>query len=446
MNIFTDVDTSIELEGARDGFGLEVLWTQMGQKIFKSKLTRVAYNLRMFTISFCHVLWAGEYLRSEGRNELFFKRLNSGKDWDSEEQLKRSLVTCMENLLAFSLHKTGDSVPGSSKAAAKLLNNEKFVLWPSTAPDKMLLVNQTSVGLLGRHKGPMQRMKVLEQDSLDVTSQAAEFFNDNLDWQEFKKLREAYYKVLDHLFKQKEEHREVQWDGSDGLFSTLVSSAAKCFGSGENIPVKVRKFWEERIFGSSRAAVLLSEAMPPLAEDWDWNIEFVFKKALSKADAGSIEKGLLQDVVTMEPLLSLSSAAFSLLTYSGATRIDDVEQELTLLHKKIKAECGRPEVQAYVKNIDDSGDVSGFYRLLDLGAAKNNKMLAGKIFKQHTELMKRRGRMPWIIIRENEIKHTGLVSRELPWQLERLKNGIPWTHDYYLGSLAEILKGIGGRS
>ncbi len=52
--LFTEYDDSIAGEVLRDPLGLQVIWSDLGQRIFNYKLTSISNDIRNFTINLFH--------------------------------------------------------------------------------------------------------------------------------------------------------------------------------------------------------------------------------------------------------------------------------------------------------------------------------------------------------------------------------------------------------
>lgn len=162
-HIFTVPDESLLTDSSVDPMGMQMIWTDFGQKIFNYKLTTVATDIRNFTINLFHHYLL--YRLEHGEPQVFAKAIAHFPDYRNAYDVKAGLLMFLEDLLIYALMEQGDSVEtrgllGSYKAQ-QMLKQDPETIWIEAEKTKGVLVRQIQLGINGRYKGPFINMKLL---------------------------------------------------------------------------------------------------------------------------------------------------------------------------------------------------------------------------------------------------------------------------------------------
>lgn len=438
-NIFTEFDDTLIGEISRDPLGMQVIWSYFGQNIFHSRLTSNTPDIRNYTLNLFHhhVIRSLCLERAELINHL------AANVYKNTIELKTGLIIFLENLLAhtfYTLQKQDEHISGGilgiGNATRMQRSGEDIILRPER--NSGVLVNQISQGINGRYKGPFIRMKIIDRyyNSTKYTKTWAEIEAIFSGWQAVGKLSAMLKNIIaDKLFAKKKKIPTIRFkDATNPQLSGLYRT---CFATPSAIPARIRSFWKEKMGLDTGAAGALFEALLNAA-DKD-SAKTIFERASrSPHVTDPAEKQKLLTIRKVEPFLAVMQYLFNWIVLTTTKNTADIVQPL---EKALSFDSGP------VQGIRDG---SGRLRkLVDIFVQHKNDAhgFVKEFLEYHTSIMDSRGLPPWFTLDKNGfIKHTGhsLPQRYLDELQAENPKSPKWIHDYYLGTLRGIHKGLTG--
>lgn len=433
-DIFTEYNSKLINQIDRDPLGFQQIWTHFGQKIFESKTTSVATDIRNYTINLIH----HNVIRQLPEKCPIFWNTISQKSY--KEGIEKSIIL-LEMMLAHSRVVSGEEwieskgILGVSMAFKRWQNSSDVVnlesslsdpRWDSNPKSKsfeMLLVRQTSLGINGRYKGPFMKMGLFQSDYKyanysDQWEKIDEAINGN---QTLKELQEILFISLNGLNK-----KEVVFSTS----SLWCKAYENAFKTHEITADFASKFWPKYLGFETGAAKAIFDI---LIEDNpcknELTIEQILKKAKRKISLSDVyEIKAIQDILDLEPILAQLDAIFQLLLKTQDLEVNITNNIINMV-KIYKIPNGSP---TRLKN------------LIELITTSKNIPIA--LLKYHEKVMNERGNMPWMKILENDDLKIYLQS-DIGNSIEDLKKRLDskntsWIHPYYIPSMKEIVCGM----
>ncbi|MBK9983878.1 MAG: hypothetical protein IPP15_16165 [Saprospiraceae bacterium] len=96
VDIFTDHDDSIFSDDSFDPLGLQMVWTSLGNKVFRNRLNTVSTNIRYYTLNLFHHLVIQQL---EEKYEDKITNLIGRPPYDNRSDLYDGLIVFLECLL-----------------------------------------------------------------------------------------------------------------------------------------------------------------------------------------------------------------------------------------------------------------------------------------------------------------------------------------------------------
>jgi len=454
IDIFTEYDDSIAAEVLRDPLGMQVIWSDLGQRIFQYRLTSLSDDIRNFTINLFHhhtirSLLEQNKLPLTDKQKAYFH---------SNSSLKMGLVLFLENLLVYCLfdldERSGQKVRlegllGSFNARTRWRTENRNPLI-STNPKHELLVRQVSLGINGRYKTPFMQMGILNQDysyppNTDIWKEIERLFSGGDKWTTtLNNLKSAVdgiiYKAC--LVKTSSPHIELRY--RDCLKSAskhdLLDLYHNTFGSSDLMPAKVKKFLVMQMGLNEGAARALYSALAKNASFMtDIDYEAIFRAAL-REEMPDQQKQLIKDIIQVEPHLSRLNYIFRRICSPETYFIDDLQNDADTLIKISAEESRNIEDMRFRIARENTTSSNRLRRISDVLISNNTESFITNLYEYHREIMNFRNLPAWFSIRNKQISHGMKMNISSDDSFDY--HHPVWIHDYYLNTLISLQRGI----
>ena len=456
-DIFTEYDDTIAAEVLRDPLGLQVIWSDLGQRIFQYRLTSISNDIRNFSINLFHHNTIRDLFK---QNKLTLSEKQK-KHFRNDSVLKMGLVLFLENLMVYSLfdlNERGDenaSLEGllgslNARTQWKTENRNPMI---STSSEHELLVRQISLGINGRYKTPFMQMGIINRDysySLDndIWKDIERLFSDSNKWS--KRVNELKLVLEDIVSKacrvsSSAPNIELPYkrclEIASNRRTNLRNLYRDVFGNTSIIPPKVKKFLMNQMGLNEGAARALYAALTKNAANMnDRNYQAIFSASLHE-EMTAEQKKLIEDIVQVEPHLSRLSYVFDRICIPETYAVDDVQQYVNALLKISSNE------RKYIEDIRSriaQGTTTSSERLRKITKvlkSKDSKTFVMGLHEYHQEVMDFRNLPAWFSLRGVQISHGTKtnVRMEDSYDFHHPR----WIHDYYLNTLISLHRGIG---
>ena len=453
--LFTEYDDSIAGEVLRDPLGLQVIWSDLGQRIFNYKLTSISNDIRNFTINLFH-----HYLIRDIVQQRLLKLTDKQTHvFPNEIALKTGLILFLENLLIYSFHSMSihnryniesGGLLGSANARAKWTqeNNNPFV---STNPERQILVRQISLGINGRYRTPFVQMEIMDKDynyPIDASpwSEIEHLFSGVSNWEKnAQKLKSILQDIIISSAKEcgSQGHIEIRFNEcveisrKKGIDMLEIYSIV--FGKVKRIPIRVKNFLKEQMDLNKGAAGALYNILskhPQLAEERRY--ELIFNKAL-KNELSFEQNQMIKDIILLEPKLSRLNYLFNHICSPGTRSLSDLPQLISDLLTIFAEEYDDIE---RIKKIASGNSTSSerLKKIIKILRCSNHKELIKRLFEYHRGIMDFRSLPSWFSLRGKDILHTVKIHSTKQDTID-LRHP-PWIHDYYLNTLVSLYNGM----
>jgi hypothetical protein len=425
--------------------GLQVIWTTYGQAIFSEKLTTIANDLRVFTFNLFHHYIINDLFEEHAEEVQNAK--DYYKSWQTEADVKTGLLMFLEDLVTwiFFLNKEESSVDidklgilGLTKAR-RAYNSENLNRIYLTANKRSgLLKNQINLGMAGRYKGPMINMEFFDRSFsyLPKTWEQVEKFMNK--WDDAKELERQILKlIIGVLFESpRKDSPQISLEElkKHRLWKPVSDGYLKCFGK-KKLPRDVRNYWEDKLGLKSGAPKALFDEISSLnGDDYiDHPNVFVQARKEVKNEPGELRK--LNDILTIEPLLSHSEYILKYLSQQSVKTLADVENELVLLRKEIRKAGNFSIPHAHPKLLE-------LQRTMLIDGSFTDWLTA--VLNYHNKVMNQRGGNMWVELdSKGSFKHyfCGSLPEYINNVSAYLKSNV-WLHTYYLETVRSIHYGL----
>lgn len=262
--IFTTPDPTLTQEGSVDPMGMQMIWTDYGQKIFNNKLTTVSTDIRNYTINLFHHYLLYTFERED--SDTFQAAKVRFKDYTVDYDTKAGILIFLEDLLLYSIleaEKQGLEVDtsgmlGSFNARRKWTTEiESIVL--EAEKNEGVFVRQIVLGVNGRYKGPFISMGLFKGRLFGYNEMAWPKVKDLMEqWEVGMRLAEKLTQIMKEVLSEgagdhpRRPFTDYQSDRD------LQSLYAQCFGQKKVVP-HLREFWERQLGLRSGAAISMKE-------------------------------------------------------------------------------------------------------------------------------------------------------------------------------------------
>lgn len=444
-DFFTLPDPELNQESSVDPMGLQVIWTTYGQAIFSQKLTTIANDLRVFTFNLFHHYIINNLFKDHADEIQNAKAYY--KSWQTESDVKTGLLMFLEDLVTwvFFLNEEESSIDidklgilGLTKARRAYNSEDKNRIYLTANKRSGLLKNQINLGMAGRYKGPMINMEFFDRSFsyLPKTWEQVEKFMNK--WDDAKELEGQILKLIIGFLLEspRKDSPQISLEElkNQRLWKTISEGYLKCFGK-RKLPRDIRNYWEDKLGLKSGAPKALFDEISSLNGDDKIDCQKVFEQAKKEVrnEPGELQK--LNDILTIEPLLSHSEYLLKYLSQQSVKTLADVENDLIQLRNEIK-KAGKffiPKAHPKLLELQTTILIDG--SITDWVTA---------ILNYHNKVMNQRGGNSWVELdSKGSFKHyfCGSLPESINSVSAYLKSDV-WLHTYYLETVRSIHKGL----
>lgn len=427
-NIFTEYDESLTKNINTDPLGFQIVWTYFGQKIFHNKTTSIALDIRSYNINlFNHYII---YQIIQENENLSFNKLITN-EIKLNEKIEKTLII-LENLLTWSWFSTREhwdekyksGLLGTYKALSIWEDKQTYLInFNERNFNKIeILKNQRSLGVSGRYKGPFRAMGFFKEYEESSYKGSSELFEN-----EIKELIESQNSPLKNLYKEVisflQEAQELKVI-EIGKNNTLVNRYVESFKNPKDITLHTKRFWKKYLGLNQDEASIVYKYIDLSKKDQ--NSKQIFAKALEESPNNKI----FQDINQIEPQLTYINLLFDYLIIKSENKISELNNDYLFTLENFKWD-----------NFSIETNTSVFLRIEELKKIKDYKTL----LEYHKIVMNKRGQMPWIELKNDEILKTNVTknidSNKLGELLSKNLNN-DWLNDYYIYSMRNIKRGL----
>jgi hypothetical protein len=163
----------------------------------------------------------------------------------------------------------------------------------------------------------------------------------------------------------------------------------------------------------------------------------------SKVNKLAIES--ISHIKEIEPFLALLDLLFSIARNKGSQSVSDIVdiwRSYGLTDKSIPLVADNIEANIQLREILSG---TGYSRLSELLAIRNKQTIQEQLLyllNYHIKIMKKRGPLPWVSIREDDLIKCFVKNKKLPKPNE-LEKGF-WNNQYYIPQFKNLAKGLSG--
>jgi hypothetical protein len=292
--------------------------------------------------------------------------------------------------------------------------------------------------MAGRYKGPMINMEFFDRSFsyLPKTWEQVEKFMNK--WEDAKELEVQILKLITGvLFESpRKDNPQISLEElkKHRLWKPVAEGYLKCFGK-KKLPKDVRDYWEDKLGLKSGAPKALFDEISSLNGDAYIDHPNVFAQARKevKNEPGELQK--LNDILTIEPLLSHSEYLLKYLSQQSVKTIADVQNELVVLRNEIRKAGNFSISHAHPKLLE-------LQRTMLTGGSLVDWVNA--VLSYHNKVMTQRGGNMWV-----ELDSKGSFKHYFCGSLPEFINSVPayiesdvWLHTYYLETVRSIHYGL----
>ncbi|MGN7785831.1 hypothetical protein ACTJIJ_14990 [Niabella sp. 22666] len=453
-DIFSGYDDSIFSDGSIDPLGLRIIWTFIGNKIFKSKLNTISTNSYLFTINLFHHTVIQHCI---AENPAAVAKIIGKDEYLNTSDLIEGLVIFLENLLIHVSVKYPGShvvIPGTNKLNNLVNAGGKAEVTRMVKVSKNnvdgILVRQYLLGIHGRHKGPFTEMGILSTrgDALYANEQLWKDARQLFDLDKWKQLKLTLCELITKkiLDAPKMVRGKICYPLDEVLTQQVTEAYAGILDATAYTSVTFKQFWLTRLgLREGISGLLYTEYCNALSDSpYDFDPEAILKAAYQSAGA-ALELKMIYEV---EPLLTMFQKCTSRILGHKLPRLD--EELSNFLDYWLDNNDVKPAAIKEILltgNFDNNEARLRLEKLLTIyESCVEGDSRAGRFFKQllqyHKKLMEDRGNMSWVTLGvDDSISiHRPLHLNESA--LEQLK-GKAWVNEYYLPTINSLHKGLG---
>jgi hypothetical protein len=451
-DVFTDINDSLSIESSRDPMGMQVLWSFLGQRIFKQKLTTVANDIRNFTLNLINHSVIKEIALDHSFDSFWG---TASSFYKTRNELIRGLIIFLENLFIFSLISINESseneqiethgLLGYQKGIEKYENQGKNpkIIKIENSLDNDILKRQISLGVNGRYKGPFTQIGLLNKGftytgEIDKNWENVEkeIFNQQ-ELLPLKELRNELHKLTEKTLSSNKKNPEAP----SILFNDeQVKKLGKFYSNvfGEDKPYKkTKEFWIEKLGLKEGPANILYDIMTEKIgkiidskELTPANYKNIFEQAKNQ-----INDAIFSEILMLEPILARLQFCFDYLMRRDVDTVP-ISQENFHLNNANGESDFLYKMNSYKNNGIFSKRIEQLYEIYTSYFSGNRQGhdLAKAIYEYHKTIMNERGGSPWFTIKgNNHIAHSGPTKNTID------ENDYQWIHSYYLDTLKNIV-------
>ncbi len=430
-------DDSLYLDSSVDPLGFRVIWSYFGQKIFNYKLTTISTDIRNFNINLFHHHIIHDLFVNHP--EIIDKAKNKFKTYLSEYDIKTGLIIFLEDLITYSLiyqshYKNNRDIDmlgilGSYKAEQNFVKNEGNIILEAEK-SKGVLIRQILLGVNGRYKGPFINMGLFTRNFQYTEPEWIRVGKIIDSWGDGRLLAKRLIDIILNLIEEKTGEYPKDNFNNYKDDEELQSLIINCFKQRKTIP-ELKLFWEDKL-GLKQGAVwsiyhqfddqAIAEKTPRI----------VFEKA-SQEENDKVEKMKIENILKLEPFLSICSQIFYSITDNGVKEVSSIEKDIEKLRQLLQIEDVKlltkesPRLQELVIAIS-SGETTA-------------RGLMKTIVSYHEKIMRDRGGNSWVELKEGtKIKH--YIYQSPIMITDKFIQERPWYNNYYLDTVRNIRQGL----
>jgi len=369
-DIFTEFDESIFSDGSIDPVGLRIIWTSLGNAIFKNKLNTISTDIRYYTINLFH-----HYLIQKVRHKYEDELINivGMQPYFNEQDLYDGIIIFLESLLTHVVHRinhtegnTYITVPGTSKLAAIIAESpeDRRVKYLQIDRRAGILVRHLLLGIHGRHKGPFQQMGIFNKNNYysqrSVWEEAGQLFA-KAPW---NTLTDSLEGIIKEYVFERTKTGIISAPVEDVVNHSLLEAYRNVLQEENFKETELINYWGNHLGLLEGAAhVLYSELR---RTDNKTDFENIIKRAAEKGQPDDYK--YIKAICAIEPLIARIEKTTNRLLQRGTNEIDSSSKEMTVLASDL------------AKTIATfSSTLSGFTKDASVSSA-DTKMMKNSIF------------------------------------------------------------------
>ncbi len=452
-SFLTEYDETINSELNIDPLGLLIIWSALGQQVFRSRVSSISNDVRNYTLNlFNH--WLVHQLM-EDDSFVMGKVLTRRYQNKQGQNFKNACLLYLENTFAYSMVKheaqpniNSRGVLGISKARNQWnLQNENPILRFGHERKAHLLENQLSLGVSGRYKTPLVEMGFFdrnynynEPEAIALWNEVHQLIIGNPD---LKKLADDLKIHLRNLLKQDGEISH----SFDDLPPLLTEAFTNAFSSPAMVGNYARDFWlsvselDQGASGALYRTLLQSDKLGSLnpARTAD-----LFGQAFLE-ELSPLEQLKLEHIRLVEPLLAELDLLFSLMLSSTRQSLSEIENLWKSLGRNTTTLAGFAKpIAGYeaMRSVLSSTANERLSSLLEVAIAPSVKDQIRALLAYHETVMERRGQSPWLILREKSELKLHVRPRGVPNSNKRPVGS--WHNEYYIPQFRNLIVGLQG--
>ena len=444
-NIFTEADDSILADGSLDPMGLRIIWTSLGEAIFKNRINTISNNIRLYTFNLFHHHLIRDF---EKKSPSLFRKALGRVPYGNENDLREGLVIFLECLQAHIVLHTRDEyahteeafVPGMSKldGITRTRSNSPMATRIKANRNEGILVRQIGLGIHGRHKGPFTQMEIFGHGDYypdnELWDGIADLFQLIPEWAELKRHVDQLLRQLLNgpLGKTGFEMQVVTFLDNEPLAKAYNS----CFEPRVYQHPQLVYFWEDKLGLHKDTAKAIYQAVAADPE--------AGSSALMHAASAFAKQNVfrIEAILRIEPFLSMVNKIILRLLQRGTI---NVNQEIkTFVDFWLKKRLLLPD-DHYISTLYLSeAACARLKKLVDICGVYEDETQVEDIVRQllyyHQNILSQRGNLPWLSFSDGRIRlHRSYFYNQN--QLADLSND-NWVNTYYIPSLQNIYKGL----
>lgn len=437
-----------------DPLGQLVIWSSWGQKIFHSRITSIANDVRQYTLNLLHhsvmrQLLADDKHQTAGAMKSLYHKKQS-------REFSAACLIHLENIYIYSMLAAENGgalltgVQGINKARPRWNSADKNPqLHFGHDKRSELLTNQIALGTNGRYKSPMMNMQFFTTDyRYDLPGnkpvwQAAEAFIQRVPM--LRELRAASLAHLQSLMQV--SHKRDLSPAYEDIPASLKKAYVAAFRDPKMVGDYSRDFWLTRTGLNRNAAGAIylvleqerkKEGVFAEAEVFNHALQY----AINMSEIDKNELMTLQHIQQAEPFLSLIDLMFSGLCRQSSQTLEEFSQ--FWIARGLSAQHLPQLAVKLQQNSALLASLTGtpakrFQKLLMLASAPYLEEQVHGLLAYHHQLMATRGQFPWLTLESDEI-----LLQVPPYSLREDRQNSDWVNRYYLPQFRNMLNGLWG--
>lgn len=454
QDILTEYDEMLSSEIYIDPIGSLVIWSALGQQIFRNRVNSISNDVRNYTLNLIN-----HYLvrRLEADIEATLSSALTKVYPDKRAQnFKFACLLYLENLFTFSiLEHEGDLGVDSSgvlgiRKARRLWEDTKNkpTLHFTHDKDGQVLVRQLGLGVSGRYKTPLMGIGFFDSHYHYNLPIAAELWDRTETLvQGTPELREFVDQAYAHLKMVISQSSKCPKIAFGEVPSGLKSSFASTFAAPDKVGLYSRNFWlatTQLNTGAAGAILDVLDKYRDQAKLEDLTPQELVTLAL-KRPLGANEQTTLHNIQVLEPFLAETALLFTLMMARKSQSLEVVMAEWERFRRDsstLPVAARHVQATSTIINVVNGTARSRLQRLLKLADALTVEEQVRIIFDYHRQVMAERGQLPWLMI--DDVGHIKVNVRPsyLPDPDDRPVGS--WVNGYYLPQFRKLVWGYQG--